>query len=70
MGILPPNTKVSHETGTDTNYAHDVGIIYLPDDKGVIALSVFVETAKAQNIAEKLIAEVARTAYDFFYFFK
>ncbi|MDF2530139.1 MAG: beta-lactamase [Gammaproteobacteria bacterium] len=68
MGMLPPTTKVSHKTGTDTHYAHDAGIIYLPDGKGAIALSIFVETAKPQHIAERVIAEAARNIYDYYLF--
>jgi hypothetical protein len=47
----------------------DVGIIYLPDDMGHIAIAVLTRSARAQSAdAEKAIAEIARFAFDYFYF--
>ncbi|MGD8815655.1 MAG: class A beta-lactamase-related serine hydrolase [Acidobacteriota bacterium] len=68
-GLLPPGTPIAHKTGTIGRYVADVGIITLPDDLGRFAISVFtmgdeVDTERG----EALIAEVGRTAYDFFVF--
>jgi len=68
-GMLPPGTGIAHKTGTIGRYVADVGIIELPAGLGSFAISVFtmgdeVDTERG----ESLIAEVARTAYDFFLF--
>lgn len=68
-GMLPPGTRLAHKTGTIGRYVADVGIIALPGDLGRFAISVFtmgdeVDTERG----ERLIAEVGRTAYDFFLF--
>jgi len=68
-GLLPPGTPIAHKTGTIGRYVADVGIITLPDGLGRFAISVFtmgdeVDTERG----EELIAEVGRTAYDFFLF--
>jgi beta-lactamase class A len=67
MGLLPGGTPVSHKTGTLTGYTNDVGIISLPDDHGEILLAIFVEDSQ-QPVSkdERVIAEVARTLYDYF----
>jgi len=64
---LPPGTTVADKTGsgapgTSTN---DVGLITLPDGKGHLAIAVLVSGSKL-TIAEqeKLIAQLARAAYD------
>jgi len=64
---LPPGTQVADKTGsgapgTSTN---DVGLITLPDGKGHLAIAVLVSGSKL-TIAEqeKLIAQLARAAYD------
>ena len=71
MGLLPPQTKVSHKTGTDMDLGEvsDVGMIYLPDSMGQIAIAVYVaDTTQPKDRAERVIAEVARTVYDYFLF--
>lgn len=66
MGLLPSGTSVAHKTGTLQGYTNDVGIIYLPRDAGTVLLSVFVEhPVHLQQIGERVIAEVARTVYDY-----
>ena len=66
MGLLPPNTKVSHKTGTIRGYINDVGIIYGPEKSEKIILSIFTENHANPHLGERLIAEAARTIYDYF----
>lgn len=68
-GLLPRDTVVAHKTGSMGGVFDDVGIIYLPDDMGHIAIAVLTRSARAQSAdAEKAIAEIARFAFDYFYF--
>jgi beta-lactamase class A len=69
-GLLPPNVRVAHKTGTlNMGIANDVGIIDLPDGAGHVVLSVFVKEATANSEAqERQIAQVARAVYDYFVF--
>lgn len=66
-GDLPAGTPVADKTGTGEAGAvtNDVGLITLPDGKGHLAMAALISgsklTAEAQ---EKLIAELARAAYD------
>jgi len=69
-GELPPGTAVAHKTGTIGGTVNDVGIIYLPDGLGHVAVSIFFkDTAegKTKEIEEK-IAKISRFVYDYFYF--
>jgi len=62
---LPAGTEVAEKTGTGENTANDVGLITLPDGKGHLAIAVLINGSKlATADQEKLIAEIARTAYD------
>ncbi len=68
-GMLPPGTRVAHKTGTIVTTVNDCGIIYLPDNRGHIAISVFSKEVKDETEdMERVIAEVARFAFDYFYF--
>jgi len=68
-GMLPPGTKVAHKTGTIGGTVNDVGIIYLPDDLGHIAITVFTKETKAkQKEVAGVIAKIAQLAYDYFIF--
>ena len=68
-GSLPVGTPVAHKTGTIGGTVNDVGIITLPHGRGHVALSVLSKdtTLKTAEI-EKLIAEIARLAFDYFFF--
>ncbi|HUU37892.1 MAG TPA: class A beta-lactamase [Candidatus Desulfaltia sp.] len=68
-GELPPGTAVAHKTGTIAGTVNDAGIITLPDGQGHVALTVFSKnfSEKTEDV-EKIIAEVARLVYDYFYF--
>ena len=72
-GDLPKDTVVADKTGSGEQDAitrtakttNDVGIITLPSGRGHLAIAVLVSGSKLADAAqEKLIAEVARAAYD------
>ena len=62
---LPSGTQVADKTGTGDNTTNDVGLITLPEGKGHLAMAVLITGPKPSAEAqEKLIAELARIAYD------
>jgi beta-lactamase class A len=74
-GNLPVGTPVADKTGSGEKDAvtgvakatNDVGIITLPSGRGHLAMAVLVSGSKLPDAAqEKLIAELARVAYDAF----
>jgi beta-lactamase class A len=67
-GRLPPGVTVANKTGTyGTVVVNDVGIVYLPGGAGHLAIAVFTEdSTTAEGPKERIIADVARAAYDFF----
>jgi beta-lactamase class A len=68
-GVLPADTVVAHKTGTIGGTTNDVGIITLPDNAGHVAIAVFVKASTREVPArERVIAEIARAAHDFFLF--
>jgi beta-lactamase class A len=68
-GVLPANTVVAHKTGTIGGTTNDVGILTLPDNAGHVAIAVFVKSSEKEVPArERVIAEIARAAHDFFLF--
>jgi beta-lactamase class A len=69
-GDLPNGTRVAHKSGTsdvDNGVAHatnDIGLITLPDGRR-LAIAVFVTDSTADEATrEKVIAQIARAAYD------
>jgi beta-lactamase class A len=72
-GLLPEGTVVAHKTGTGgknkhgiTGAVNDVGIITLPNGRQV-ALVVFISQTKLSEArAEQIIAQVAKTVFDFY----
>jgi beta-lactamase class A len=67
---LPDQVRVAHKSGTsdvDNGVAHatnDIGLIPLPDGRR-IAIAVFVTDSTAdQKTRERVIAQIARAAYD------
>lgn len=69
-GMLPAGTVVAHKTGTLGGVADDVGVITLPGNAGHVAISVFTKaSSKPEEAAEKAVAEIARTVYDYFVLF-
>lgn len=68
-GMLPSGTVVAHKTGSLPGIVDDVGIIYLPNDAGHVAIAVLSKRTRAQTEdVEHAIAEIARYAFDYFYF--
>ncbi len=68
-GFLPPGTVIGHKTGTVGSSTNDVGIITLPDGAGRVAVSVFIKgSSDAGAERERIIAHIARAAYDYFLF--
>src|SRR2546425_12684062 len=68
-GLLPSNTTVAHKTGTIGGVVDDVGIIYLPDEAGHVAIAVLSKQTRATDVeVERAIAQIARYAYDYFMF--
>jgi beta-lactamase class A len=68
-GLLPPGTVVAHKTGSVGGTIDDVGIIYLPHGAGHVAISVLSKRTVADGPdVERVIAEIARYAYDYFLF--
>lgn len=71
--LLPEGTVVAHKTGTSDrrdekiyDACNDVGIIFLPDGTH-LALSVFVSRSEEDyDNSRKLIAEIAKTVYDYY----
>ncbi|PZU51318.1 MAG: serine hydrolase [Sphingomonas sp.] len=65
-GLLPIGTVVAHKTGTLMSVANDVGFITLPDGSR-FAIAVFVKgDTKGTETQDRVIAEMARTAYDYY----
>ena len=68
-GLLPGSTDVAHKTGTIGGVVNDVGIIYLPDNGGHVAIAVMSKRTRAPlEQVERTIAHVARYAFDYFVF--
>jgi beta-lactamase class A len=62
--LLPPGTKVAHKTGTVNEVVNDAGIIYLPEGKGAIAITVLSRGVIDKIAGEQTIARIAKTIYD------
>jgi beta-lactamase class A len=68
-GDLPRYVRVAHKTGTIGGTVNNAGIIYLPDDLGHVAVTVFSkDTEDPTEDVEEVIAQIARFVYDYFYF--
>jgi beta-lactamase class A len=68
-GLLPNGTVVAHKTGTLGGVVDDVGIVYLPDGAGHLAIAVMSKrTRVSTEEVERVIANIARFAYDYFLF--
>ena len=63
---LPPGTSVKDKTGTIGGSVNDVGVIALPGAQGRIAIAVYIKkSAKPIEERERVIAEIARSVYDY-----
>jgi beta-lactamase class A len=68
-GLLPAETEIAHKTGTIGGVVNDVGIVYLPDGAGHMAIALLSKRTRASSEqVEKTLAQIARYAYDYFYF--
>lgn len=67
-GFLPASVQVAHKTGTLGGTVDNVGILFLPEGRGHVALSVLSKKMEDRSAAERAIAQVARYAYDYFLF--
>ena len=68
-GLLPAGSVVAHKTGTLGGVVDDVGIIYLPNGAGHVAIAVMSKRTRAPlEEVERTIAHIARYAYDYFLF--
>lgn len=67
-GMLPGATPVAHKTGSVDDVANDVGVVTLPAGKGDVVVAVFVKSALDDAAKDRLIAQLARAAYDYFTF--
>jgi beta-lactamase class A len=66
-GLLPAGTDVAHKTGSLGGVVNDIGVITLPNDLGHVAISVFTKGfTKREEDAERAVAEISRTVYDYF----
>jgi beta-lactamase class A len=74
-GLLPPNTRVAHKTGTfegggsprTIRLAADVGVIDLPGRAGRVAIAVSVMgSPRSERIQNRVIAKISRAVYDHF----
>ena len=69
-GLLPPGVAVIHKTGTIPKVClNDVGMLHLPDG-GYVIVAIFVRARTAEDFigieaSETIIAQIARSAYDF-----
>ena len=60
---------MANKTGTFGGTVNDVGIITLPERGGHVVASVFMRGATAETAGcERVIAEIARTLFDYFLF--
>ena len=67
-GMLPDATPVAHKTGTVGDVINDVGVITLPAGKGAVVVAVFLKSDQDDRARDRMIAQVARAAYDYFVF--
>jgi beta-lactamase class A len=68
-GLLPNGTVVAHKTGTLGGVVDDVGIVYLPNGAGHVAIAVMSKRTRASlEDVERTLAHIARYAYDYFLF--
>ncbi len=66
-GRLPQGVTVADKTGSAAGTTNDAGIVTLPDGRGRVALVAYVKaSALAPAEREDIIADIARTVYDYF----
>jgi beta-lactamase class A len=66
-GLLPAGTRVARKAGTLPTSLGETAIIYLPDDKGHVIVTVMDNNLReTRETGSRFIAQVARAAYDHF----
>ncbi len=73
-GLLPAGTVVAHKTGSTetvnglTAATNDSGVIYLPGERGQLAISVYVKASTRDDASrDRIIARMSRAAFDFYH---
>jgi beta-lactamase class A len=61
---LPPGTKVAHKTGWITGVTHDAALVYPPNRKPYV-LVVLTRGIRERQVAQRLIADLSRMAWEF-----
>jgi len=64
--LLPEGAKVAHKTGTIGDVVNDVGIVYLPEDKGSFTMTIFSKENSSMEEGERTIARLTKSTYDYF----
>lgn len=64
-GRLPASARAAHKTGTLGGAVSDVGVLYLPEGRGHVLISVLTRGVEDREKAETAIADIARYAYDY-----
>lgn len=67
-GLLPDATPVAHKTGTVGEVINDVGVISLPAGGGDVVVVVFLKSGESDQARDRMIAQLARSAHDYFLF--
>lgn len=66
---LPAGTVVADKTGTLGGTVNDVGVVTFPENKGRVVIALFIKKSDLPLAArEKVIADLARSIYDYFLF--
>ncbi|MEA3388861.1 serine hydrolase [Sphingobium sp. CCH11-B1] len=66
VGMLPPGTAVAHKTGSLNGVGNDVGVVRLPDGRRFAVVMFVMKDSKGHVSRDRVIAEAARAAYDYF----
>lgn len=64
--LLPAEAKFACKTGTVGSVANDVGIVYLPEQKGSFVIVAFSRDNTSTSEGDITIARIAETAYEYF----
>jgi beta-lactamase class A len=68
--LLPLGTPIAHKTGTLNGLANDVGLVTLPDGSTMVIAVFVMKDSKGREARDRIMAEVARAAYDYYLFSK
>lgn len=64
--LLPGTMMVAHKTGTLRGVVNDAGIMYLPDQKGRVVISVLSEGNPTTDAGDDVISAIANEVYNYF----